>query len=211
MGTAATGRRQDNLDSANLVQHWAKDGYFYPNYQGISSDDAVQLFVSGQAAFLVSGTWYFGDMQANPDIHFMPIPAPAAVKAPLTVGGVDLAWGITSVAKDQAAQDLAGQYLDYMVSDEAANAWATASYLPAVTLPDASKIKMSSLLTEGIAMWKTLNANNSLGHYPDWASPTMLKTYDENVPLLLANTETPDAFIDALDKDYKAYLATAAK
>ena len=67
---------------------------------------------------------------------------------------------------------------------------------------------MTSLLTEGIAMWNKLNANNALGHYDDWASPTLLKTFDENTPLLLANSETPEAFVDALDKDYQAYMAT---
>jgi raffinose/stachyose/melibiose transport system substrate-binding protein len=207
-GHGGTFKTKDNLDAAALVQHWAKDGYLYAGFQGISGDDSVQLFVAGQGAFLLDGTWYFGDMQVNPDIHFMPVPAPAGVKAPLSVGGIDLAWAISTVAKDQASKDAAGQYIDYMVSDEAAKAWATAGYLPAVALADASGIKMTSLLTEGIAMWNKLNANNALGHYDDWASPTLLKTFDENTPLLLANSETPEAFVDALDKDYKAYMAT---
>ena len=189
-------------------QHWANDGYFYPGYQGISGDDAVQLFVAGNGAFTVSGTWYFGDMQVNPDIHFMPFPGPADVKAPLSVGGVDLAWAITSVAKDQASQDLAAEYIDYMVSDEVAKKWANAGYLPAVTVPDGADVTMPPLLTEGVAMWKTLNANNALGHYPDWASPTMLNTFDENTPLLLANSETPEEFVDKLDADYQAYMAS---
>src|SRR4029078_42823 len=149
-------------------------------HSGISGDDAVQLFIAGQGAFLISGTWYFGDMQNNPDSHFMAVPAPAGIKAPLSVGGIDLAWAVTSLAKDQAAKDAAASYLDYMVSEEAAVALANAGYLPATALPDAAQIKMSSLLSEGVGMWKTLNANNAIGHYPDWSSPTLLKTIDHN-------------------------------
>src|SRR4029079_11426586 len=78
-------KTKGNLDAAKQILSWAKDGYFYPGYQGISGDDAVQLFISGQGAFLISGTWYLGDMQNNPDIHFMAVPAPTGVKAPLTV------------------------------------------------------------------------------------------------------------------------------
>lgn len=205
-GRGGTWKTAGNLQAAKLVQHWATDGYFFPGYQGISGDDAVQLFIAGKGAFLISGTWYFGDMKNNPNIHFMPIPAPKGVSKPLTVGGVDLAWAITNLAKDQATQDLAGSFINYMVSVKAAETWAKAGYFPATALPASADLKLTPLLSEGIAMWKTINANDALGHYPDWSSPTMLKTYDDNTPLLLAGSETPQAFIDKLDADYQAYL-----
>ena len=73
-------------------------------------------------------------------------------------------------------------------------------------LPADAKVTLTPLLSEGIAMWKTINANDALGHYPDWASPTLLKTIDDNSPHLLAGDQTPEAFVDALDADYQAYL-----
>lgn len=195
------------LQAATQVQDWAKKGDFYDGYSGISGDDSVQLFVAGQGAFLIDGTWYFGQMQANPDIHFEAIPAPADIKAPLTVGGVDLSWSITTNAKDQATQDLAAEFIDYMVSPEAANIWAAAGFFPSSEVTDPSVVK-SPLLKEGLAMWKVLQENNSLGHYPDWASPTMLKTYDDSIPHLFAGDMTPKAFVDALEADYQTYLKT---
>lgn len=197
-----------NIDAATLLQKWAKTGYFLNGFQGMSGDDAVQLFIAGKSAFLVSGTWYFGDIKANPNIDFMPVPAPKGIAHPLSVGGVDLAWAITSLAKDQATKDLAGSYIDYMVSPEAAVEWARAGYLPATPLPADAKIKMSGLLSEGIEMWKTLNANDAIGHYPDWSSPTMLKTIDDNMPLLLAGRETPKGFVGKMQSDYASYLKT---
>ena len=207
-GRGGTWKTDGNVESAKLVQHWAKDGYFYQGYQGIAADDAVQLYIAGQGAYLISGTWYFGDMQHNPDIHFMAIPAPNGISKPMLVGGIDLAWAITSQAKDKASQDLAGEYIDYMVSEKAAAEWANAGYFPATPLAADANVKLSPLLSEGIAMWKTINANDALGHYPDWASPTLLKTIDDNTPHLLAGDQTPEAFVDALDADYQAYLKT---
>jgi raffinose/stachyose/melibiose transport system substrate-binding protein len=210
-GRGGTWKTPGNLKAAQLVHDWATKGYFFSGYQGISADDADQLFSQGQAAFMITGTWYLGDQQTNPDIHFMRLPPPAGVKAPLIVGGVDLAWAITSVAKDQKTKDLAGEYLNYMVSDEAANEWASAGFLPAVAIKDLTKIKVSPLLGEAIGVWNTINSENALGHYPDWASPTMLKTFDDNLPVMLADGQTPEALIDALEKDYTTYLATLKK
>ena len=206
-GRGGTFKTKADLDATTQIQKWATGGYFNDGFSGISGDDSVQLFVAGQGAFLIDGTWYFGDMQTNPDIHFMAIPAPAGVSKPLTVGGVDLSWSITTNAKDKAAQDLAAQYMDYMISPEAANAWAAAGFFPSTTPTDQSAVK-SPLLKEGLAMWKVLGDNNALGHYADWSSPTMLKTYDDNMPHLLAGDMTPEAFDDALDADYQAYLKT---
>src|SRR3569832_440104 len=135
-GRGGTFKTQGALDSATLMQKWAKEGYFIDGFSGIAGNAAVQLFVAGQGAFLLDGTWYFGAMQPNPDIHFMPVPAPAGVSKPLTVGGIDLSWSITSNSKDKATQDLAAQYMDYMVSPEAANVWAAAGFFPSSTPTD---------------------------------------------------------------------------
>ncbi|MEI8634256.1 hypothetical protein P4S72_23845 [Vibrio sp. PP-XX7] len=53
-----------------------------------------------------------------------------------------------------------------------------------------------------------VNKNNALGHYVDWATPTMLTTLNQNVQLLMANKVTPAQLTENLDKDYQKYLAT---
>lgn len=205
-GHGGSWNTEANLAAVKQVQDWAAGGDFLDGYQGIAEDDAVQLFISGQGAFLITGTWHLGEMQGNPDIHFMAVPGASGVEHSLVVGGVDLAWTITSNAKDKATQDLAGEYLNFMVSDEAAAAWATAGYLPAAALK-ADTVKVPALLGDALAVWNTANASNSLGHYPDWASPTMYKTMSDNLAILLAGGQTPEAFIAAVDQDYQAYMA----
>ena len=194
------------LTAATTVQDWATKGAFLDGYQGIAGADAVQLFVAGGGAFMISGTWQFGVVQNNADVHFMAVPPAAGVTKPLTVGSVDLSWSITSNAEDPAIQDLAAQYIDYMLSAEAATIWGKAGYFPSVAMSDPAVVT-STTLAEGLAMWTVLGDNNALGHYPDWASPTMMKTYDDGTPLMLAGSMTPEAFVDTLDADYQAYIA----
>lgn len=200
-----------NVAAAKQVQDWANGGAFNEGFQGIADDDAVQLFVGGQGAFLISGTWRLGDMQANPDIHFMALPPAASVKDPLIVGGVELAWTITALAKDKATQDLAGDYINYLLSDDAAAAWAAAGYLPVAALEKPDKVQIPALLGETIKVWNTVNAANALGHYPDWASPTMLKTLTDGLTRVIAKEDTPEVFIAAVDKDYQGYMASQKK
>ncbi|WP_284315512.1 extracellular solute-binding protein [Labrys miyagiensis] len=200
-----------NLAAVKQVQDWATGGAFNDGYQGISDDDAAQLYAGGQGAFLLTGTWRLGDLQQNPDIHFMAVPPPSGVKNGLVVGGIDLAWAITALAKDKATQDLAGEYMNYMVSDEAASAWAGAGYLPAVALEHPDQVKVPPLLGETLKVWDGVNAANALGHYPDWASPTMLKTLSDNLARVLAKDMTPADFISAVDKDYQDYMASLKK
>ena len=173
----------------------------------------MQLFISGQGAFLITGTWYLGDMQNNPDIHFTAVPAPAGVKAPLTVGGVDLAWAITSVAKDDATKDLAGQYLDYMVSDEAAEMWAAAGYLPAVALPEGAE------QDQDVARCSRGDRRVEQDHRRQRARPlSRLGKPDDpedvrGQPAAYARgtSMTPEAFVNSLEKDYTTYLASLKK
>ncbi|QUS37339.1 extracellular solute-binding protein [Falsirhodobacter algicola] len=205
-GRGGSWTTEANVKAAKYLQDWAEEGYLLDGYSGISANDAVQLFTAGQAAFLTGGTWYFGDVQNNPDIHFMPFPAPAEVEHPLSVGGVDPGWTITSIASTKEEQDLGASFIQHMVSPETAVVWAKHGYLPATALPEDADVELSGLLKEGISIWDELNADNAIGHYIDWSSPTMLDTVGDNIPLLLAGRQTPEEFAAALDADYQAYL-----
>lgn len=210
-GRGGTWTTQAATDAAATIQDWAKKGYFFPGYQGIAGDDTVPLFVGDQAAFLVTGTWNLGGLAANPAVHFMPVPGKAGVKAPLIVGGSDIPFAITAMAKDKATQDLAAKYIDFLLSDRVAAMWAESGSLPARALAHPDQLKIAPLLTEALAVWKDANAKNALGHYPDWATPTMLKTITENLQLLMADKQTPQEFVGKLDADYKSYVASQAK
>ncbi|MBY4889430.1 extracellular solute-binding protein [Pantoea sp. DY-15] len=196
------------VKAANMMKGWNDKGYLFPGFQGIGHDDAATLFQNGQAAFLVSGTWYLGQFKDNKDLHFAAMPAGEGVQHPLMVGGTDLAFSITSTAKDKAQQDAAAKFIDYIVSDEMANRWLKVGFLPAGTSKNAQIPADNPLLAESYQVWVTLNDNDGLGHYLDWATPTMNAELNQNVQLLLAGRQTADQMVINFDNNYQRYLKT---
>ena len=130
---------------------------------------------------------------------------------PLVEGGTDLAYSITSIAKTPADMDAAAKYIDFMLSEHAAETWANAGFLPDKPLENPERVKLNPLLTNIFAAWTQLNKDNALGHYLDWATPTMFNTLSQGLPEMLAGRITPAAFVERADTDYQAYLAKSAK
>ncbi|WP_413731871.1 extracellular solute-binding protein [Sodalis sp. RH20] len=196
------------LKAATLMKTWADKGYFFPGYQGIGNDDAATLFQNGQAAFFISGTWYMGQLQENKDIHFADLPPFPGVTSPLMVGGTDLPFSITSTAKTQQQRDIAAKFINYLVSDHMAEAWLKAGFLPASADKNAKIPADNPLLAEIYRVWIKVSDYDGLGHYIDWATPTMINALQEHVQLLLAGKESPQQLTDKLDENYQQYIKT---
>ncbi|MFM2485580.1 extracellular solute-binding protein [Celerinatantimonas yamalensis] len=196
------------MKAAKLMQSWAKKGYFFQGFQGIGHDDAATLFQSGQSAFFISGTWYMGQFKANKDIHFAALPKFAGVPHPLIEGGTDLPFSITTAAKTKAQRDAAAAFINELVSDKVANAWLQHGFLAAAVAKNAKLPADNPLLGDVYRVWVTVNQSNALGHYIDWATPTMLTTINQSVQKLMGGRMTPKQLTDVLDKDYQKYLAS---
>lgn len=192
--------------AGEMLKSWNDKGWFFPGFQGIGNDDAATLFQNGQSAFLISGTWYLGQFKDNKDIHFAAMPAGAGVTHPLMVGGTDLAFSVTSTAKDKTQQDAAAKFIDYMVSDAMADRWLKAGFLPASSNKNAQVPADNVLLKEAWQVWLTLNEHDGLGHYVDWATPTMNAELNQNVQLLLGGRQTVDKMVTNFDDNYQRYL-----
>lgn len=196
------------VKAATMMKSWKDKGYLFPGFEGIGHDDAATLFQNGQSAFLVSGTWYLGQFKDNKDLHFAAMPMGEGVQHALMVGGTDLAFSITNTAKTKEQQDAAAKFIDYIVSDEMANRWLKVGFLPAGTSKNAQIPADNPLLAEAYQVWVTLNDHDGLGHYLDWATPTMNAELNQNVQLLLAGRQTPDQMVINFDNNYQRYLKT---
>ena len=124
------------------------------------------------------------------------------------VGGTDLAFSMTSMAKTKAQQDAAAKFINYMVSDSMANRWLNVGFLPASTNKDAKIPADNPLLGEAWQVWLNLNAYDGLGHYVDWATPTMNAELNQNVQLLLAGRQTAEQMVINFDNNYQRYMKT---
>lgn len=199
----------ENVQAAQILLDWSKAGYFTDGYPGIGYDDSNNLFKSGQGAMTITGSWLTAELLTGTDQQFgfflMP---PYSGKTAMSIGGVGIPF---SIRKTSLQPELAAEYLNWMISPRAAELWAEAGMLPAMNLPADTKVDTKGLFGDTLNAWNTINKNNLVGHYIDWATPTFGDTLTAELQKLLGGITTPADFAAAVEKDYSAYLAEQSK
>jgi raffinose/stachyose/melibiose transport system substrate-binding protein len=87
-------------------------------------DDGNSLFYSGQALLNSTGSWLMSDIEENmPDyeVEYVPFPAVDGGQGRYWNSGLGSNWVVSSKSEHQ---DLAGEFLDFMISPESAKIWA---------------------------------------------------------------------------------------
>ena len=79
--------------------------------------------------------------------------------------------------------------------------------LPAMPLPADATVEEGSLFNDTLVAWNTINKENAVGHYIDWATPTFYDTIVAELQKVFGKETDPAAFTAAVDQDYQAFLA----
>jgi len=194
----------ENRQAAEILSNWAKAGYFSEGYAGIGYDDSNNLFKSGEGAMTITGSWFAPELMTGTEEEFGFFLLPGfSGKATMAIGGVGVPFAIR---KSTEHADLAAEYLNWMISPRAAELWAEIGMLPAMSLPAESKVNTDNLFGETLFAWDTINKNNAVGHYIDWATPTFYDTLISELQKLLGGISTPADFTAAVEVDYANFL-----
>jgi len=194
----------ENRQAAEILSNWAKAGYFSEGYAGIGYDDSNNLFKSGEGAMTITGSWFAPELMTGTEEEFGFFLLPGfSGKATMAIGGVGVPFAIR---KSTEHADLAAEYLNWMISPRAAELWAEIGMLPAMSLPAESKVNTDNLFGETLFAWDTINKNNAVGHYIDWATPTFYDTLVSELQKLLGGISTPADFTAAVEVDYANFL-----
>ena len=196
----------ENQEAARIMQDWVEKGYFSADFSGIGYDDSNKLFKAGvDGAMTITGSWLAGELVGDTDQEFGFFLLPAnADQTRLAIGGVGIPFAIR---KTTAHADLAAEYLDWMTSTRAAELWAGAGMLPAMPLPEGYAAEGNPLFNDTLVAWNTINSENAVGHYIDWATPTFYDTIVAELQKLFGLVTTPAEFTAAVQLDYAAFLA----
>lgn len=195
----------ENEEAARIIQEWVDLGYFSDGFAGVGYDDSNKLFKSGEGVLTITGSWLAGELVGDTDQAFGFFLLPGfSGKSRLAIGGVGIPYAIR---KTTSQPDLAAEYLDWMVSSRAAELWAQAGMLPAMPIPENATTESDSLFADTLKAWDTINQENAVGHYIDWATPTFYDTLVSELQKLLGLTITPAEFVQAIQVDYANFLA----
>lgn len=197
-------KTEGNMEAATIIQDWISKGYLTEGFPGIGYDDSWSLFLQGQGAMMITGTWITGEFVGNPDIRFFLMPPLAANKGtvPPHVAGTEVPFTIS--VKTPIA-DLSAEYINFMHSPRAAELWLKAGLIPTMKA-DESLLVPDTLVTDTYNAWQQLNEANAMGHYIDWSTPTFYSTVTSAIQQLEGSKLNPEEFVDMLDKDYQDHL-----
>ncbi len=190
-----------NLKALYQFYDWVKLDYFTPNFQGIGYDASNESFKKGEAALTITGSWLAPELLTGTDqtFGFFLLPGYEEQQA-LAIGGLGIPFSIRATTEKK---DLAAEYIDWMVSERAAELWADAGMVPAMPLPKKYKLQNDTLFADTVEAWQHINANNLVGHYIDWATPTMYDRLVFWLQRLLSFVSTPEEFIIGISQEYE--------
>jgi raffinose/stachyose/melibiose transport system substrate-binding protein len=209
-GKGASWNSPETIAAATKLVEWVDKGYFTPGFEGIGYEDSANLFNNGEGAMMLTGSWQSSTFQAGPNganIGFFLVPPAEEGGFKMSTGGTSLAYAIRASSPNV---DLAAEFLDAMMSDEAANAWITAGTVPVAPV-DPAGLEQGTLFADLVTAWQSMNSRDEVGHYLDWASPTFYDTLTAALQELLAKQITPEEFVQKLDADHKAFLEQLGK
>lgn len=198
-----------NVAAAAKLQEWVKRGYFTSGFEGISYDDSWSLFNNGQGAMMLTGSWMSSTFAAGPygdKIGFFLVPPETEGGRKLSIGGTSTAYAIR-VGSPHV--DLAAEYIDWMMSDRAAELWLQNKTVP-VQPVDPALVAPGTLFADLVSAWNLMNETDTVGHYLDWATPTFYDTITAALQELLALRITPEEFVQKLQADYATFLEEKA-
>jgi raffinose/stachyose/melibiose transport system substrate-binding protein len=192
-----------SLQAAQQIAKWSTAGYLTPGTNGVSRDDAVASFGKGGALFTLTGTWLQQPLQdaLGADVGFLTLDSNAGT--PATTGGQGLAWAITSKS---AHPDVAAAYIDFITNAKAAQELIDTGNLPTV-LPSGYAPQPNTLAGDIATRYRDVQKADGVVPYLDYSTPTFYDTITAGMQELLGGQQDPQQFVDALQKDYAAFLA----
>lgn len=200
--TAVTAAQTGMTEAAQTLKEWNDKGFFTPKHEGIDYQTAVADFVAGKGVFRFE---YQGSLGLTKEQQgdFGYIQLPNVNGGVVGVGASPASMVIASKAENP---DVAAAFLDFLMSQEAAQAAVDNGLIPLlhedVTVPtDMPLFQME--ITE-IAK---IGASDGYVPYFDWASPTMLDTLSQQLQMMYADKATPESLVAAIDTDRDAFLA----
>ncbi len=186
-------------EAAAILQEWGDKGYFTSGAAAVADADAISAFTSGENAYFVTGNWntkVFSDALGD-DLGFFLLPASASGAAAVATGS-GFPYSISSASENK---DVAAAFLDFMVSEGAAQGVLDSGFVPVTPDAAATASGVSATIQTG---YEEVVAGEGIAPFANWATSSMLDTLTSGVQGLLSGNLTPEQFVESLQADWDA-------
>jgi raffinose/stachyose/melibiose transport system substrate-binding protein len=191
-----------NVQAAQKLADWARQGYLTKDANAIKWDDTPLNFAKGQGVFMVGGTWWAADLRdrLGDRVGFMTPPPASAGGPPVTMGGESLPFAITSKAKHP---DVAAAYINFLTSPQAMDVSLETGNLPALNPP--TQRPQGTLMQDISAAWARLSSTDGITPYLDYATPDFADAYGGPLQELIAGRTGAQQAQQAAQRDYEDF------
>ncbi|HZC71239.1 MAG TPA: extracellular solute-binding protein [Jatrophihabitans sp.] len=195
--------------AVRVMQDWAKNGYFTPNFAGVATADAAQAFVDGKALFRFD---YSGSLPLKPgqskDFGAFVLPRNDGKPAVATMSS---ATNLSVSAKDDKAHAAAAAaFLNFAASPAAAQLAVNLGTDPMLA-PDVQPSGDNPLFADEVHNAATVAGHDSSVPYLDWATPSLLTTIEVQLQDLFAGKTGVSDVVSAAKADDTKFRQTLAK
>lgn len=189
------------IAAAEVVNRWHENGYFQDNVLATSYADGNNLFITGEAAINIGGTWNNATFADQPDfeVGFFALPQ-MDPSLDWHMGGFtpNNAWMLPVYSEHQ---EEAASYIDFMLSEEVALGKWNNGEIPAYQFEEVPDPVVPLQADVYEAMQMTLTGT----YMGNFSSEVQQATWN-NFQAMLAGDMTPEGALQAVDGVYESVI-----
>jgi len=191
------------VEAATILKDWIDKGYFNDNFLAASYQDQNNLFITGETAMNIGGTWNNATFvqQADFEVGFFPLPR---VNPDIEWHSMVTPNNVWIVPKYTEYQDLAIDYIDYMLSGEVARALWDTGDIPTfafATVPEATSGLQADVYKAGL--------DTGIGYYYTNNMPEAMEAEWSALQMMAAGDLTPEEAMEMIEEYHAEAVAEA--
>lgn len=146
-----------------MIKTMYERGYFPANTLSSSDDETTRMFIDGQAAFLLDGSWRMSGVEKSvadvEDYTVTFVPGMGDRRSTDIISGLSTGYYISRKAwEDPEKRDAVVSFVEYMTTDEMVSKFAEVSATALVNGVQIDRSKLSSLARDAIDMTEAVTA-----------------------------------------------------
>ncbi|MDF3039830.1 MAG: extracellular solute-binding protein family 1, partial [Thermomicrobiales bacterium] len=207
--------RWDSPEQIQAIKSFFVDmrdaGCFSEDVNALTYDDGNALFFTGEAVLHSTGSWLMpliAEEMTDFEVEYVPFPALEGGQGRFWDTGLGSAWMVSSKTEHQ---EIAGEFLDFLISPEVAKIWAEQANTPIPVQLDTENLEVSPLLLSVLQVLdQAASGEIQLGYNIDVLAPAEFNdVMQSGFQSILAGDKTPEQQAADLQAAWETALAEA--
>ncbi|MFF5297544.1 extracellular solute-binding protein [Paractinoplanes globisporus] len=197
--------------AVQTMRTWAANGYFTPDYTAYKTDEVLGNFAAGKGLFGLGGSWLMplpGSPDQTKNMKMVVLPSVSG-DGPNAVAAGDMPWTIPAHSKHH---DLAAEYIDFLASEKAADAFLATGNMPSFAPADLDaqlgKANLTGPSADAIKNGLSVINEGSPVPYVDWSAPDLYDAIKSGFESMANGSMSVDAYESHLEDAYGPYVSS---